>query len=174
MGSNGRSIPHGIVNVTAFGLTVPVAPGTGGGCVDKGPFKDHTLNLGPVALANPASDGGLGYNPRCLVRDLHPEWSQLTRPSEIVRVFEKCDDLACFGNDAEGPGGFHTAGHFIIGGIAMDPWASPQDPMFWLHHAMVDRMWSLWQGLKPEERVRQVYGTQTAFNSEYCSPGILL
>ncbi len=51
----------------------------------------------------------------------------------------------------------------------MDPWASPQDPVFFLHHAQVDRLWSVWQGLDPGKRIQHVYGTQTAFNRESCS-----
>ena len=87
----------------------------------------------------------LGYNPRCLTRDLHAAWTAYLRPSEIVRVINKCNqynntdnlgytdstnDLQCLDTDAEGGVGFHTAGHFGIGGIAMDPWASPQGSHF--------------------------------------------
>ena len=167
MGSNGSPVPHGIVNTSGFGFVVPINPGGGGGCVYKGPFKNHTLNLGPVAFPPVDSDGGFGYNPRCLARDLHPEWTKLAKPSDIVNLFMQCTDLDCFDTNAEGPDGFHTAGHLGVGGIMMDAWASPQDPVFFLHHAQVDHMWSLWQGLNPKNRTYQVYGTQTAFNREF-------
>ena len=167
MGSDGLSIPHGIVNISAFGLTVPINPGNGGGCTYSGPFKNHTITLGPVASAPRGPNGGLGDNPRCLARDLHSEWTNYTKPSDVVHLFNTCNDLECFDTDVEGPVGLHTAGHFAVGGIMMDPWASSQDPVFFLHHAGVDRMWSLWQGLDPENRLDQVYGTQTAFNSKF-------
>jgi tyrosinase len=174
MGSDGSPAHVGIVNISAFGLTVPINPGAGGGCIAKGPFKNHTINLGPVASEPRDSDGGLGYNPRCLTRDLHPEWTNHTKPTDIVDAFTACgDDLGCLDTNAEGAIGFHTSGHFAVGGIMMDPWVSPQDPVFFLHHAQVDRLWSVWQGLDPGKRIQHVYGTQTAFNRESCSLSIL-
>ena len=38
----------------------------------------------------------------------------------------------------------HNAGHRFIGGH-MGGAYSPNDPIFWLHHANVDRMWDAWQ-----------------------------
>jgi tyrosinase len=38
----------------------------------------------------------------------------------------------------------HNAGHNIIGGH-MGGGFSPNDPIFWLHHANVDRIWANWQ-----------------------------
>jgi tyrosinase len=26
-----------------------------------------------------------------------------------------------------------------------DPWASPSDPVFWLHHSFIDHSWATWQ-----------------------------
>lgn len=59
--------------------------------------------------------------------------------------------------------GTQAGGHFAIGGIAIDTYASARDPAFYLHHAQVDRIWTLWQNIN--NRTRQVYGTSTAFNS---------
>lgn len=39
----------------------------------------------------------------------------------------------------------HNSGHNFIGGNMSDPMFSPNDPMFWLHHANVDRLWHVWQ-----------------------------
>lgn len=38
----------------------------------------------------------------------------------------------------------HNPVHDIIGNVMADM-ASPTDPIFWLHHANVDRLWSAWQ-----------------------------
>jgi tyrosinase len=38
----------------------------------------------------------------------------------------------------------HNPVHNIIGNVMADM-ASPTDPIFWLHHANVDRLWSAWQ-----------------------------
>jgi len=40
---------------------------------------------------------------------------------------------------------FHNNVHMWVGGNMTDMQYSPQDPLFWLHHANVDRIWDLWQ-----------------------------
>ena len=42
--------------------------------------------------------------------------------------------------------GPHNRGHNLIGG-AMSTMRSPADPIFWSHHAMVDKVWADWQAL---------------------------
>lgn len=49
--------------------------GVGGGFVRTGPFADMVVNLGPVggpAGTVPGPDGGFGWNPRGLKRDVGP------------------------------------------------------------------------------------------------------
>jgi len=41
----------------------------------------------------------------------------------------------------------HNAGHRFIGGH-MGGSFSPNDPIFWMHHANVDRTWALWQSFQ--------------------------
>jgi tyrosinase len=165
MGSNGAAIPHNATTINAFGLTFSVPAATGGGCI-SGPFSDYTVNLGPVAFAPSGPDGGLGYNPRCLSRDISLVWANNTKPTDVVRLVNGCTDLGCFDTACEAIDGVHGGGHFIMGGLGLDAWSSPGDPAFWLHHAMVDRVWSLWQGVDPKNRVGMVYGTGTAFNGK--------
>lgn len=43
MGGNGETIVHGATLVNAFGLELLAPPGTGGGCVQKGPFANWTV-----------------------------------------------------------------------------------------------------------------------------------
>ncbi len=38
----------------------------------------------------------------------------------------------------------HNAVHGEIGGWMGDPETAAQDPIFWLHHANIDRIWALW------------------------------
>lgn len=50
-----------------------------------------------------------------------------------------------FWNELEAGARTHNTGHNIVGGYMANPVFSPNDPLFWLHHAQVDRVWSRWQ-----------------------------
>ena len=39
----------------------------------------------------------------------------------------------------------HNNVHMWVGGPMTDIRISPADPVFWLHHANIDRIWSIWQ-----------------------------
>jgi len=41
----------------------------------------------------------------------------------------------------------HNIVHSQIGGLMGDPHTAAQDPIFWLHHANIDRIWNQWIGL---------------------------
>ena len=43
---------------------------------------------------------------------------------------------------------FHNRLHVLVGGT-MATSASPADPVFWLHHAFIDKIWDDWQALNP-------------------------
>jgi tyrosinase len=175
MGGNGVFVPgRGATEIgLPGGVVVAIPPATGGGCVERGPFGEgrYEVRLGPVGYEPRGPDGGLGYNPRCLTRDISPGFAKRTRPSRVVALVEGCGDLGCvvekldMGDDGVA-GGVHAAGHWQVGLNALDVYASPSDPVFWLHHAQVDRIWSVWQGLDPEKRIEEMWGTGTAANGE--------
>lgn len=81
LGGNGEFIEHdGPVIQSPDGKTSLQLPaGVGSGNVTTGPFANMTINLGPVGGLNntaPGPDGGLGYNPRRLKRDVGPALNQ--------------------------------------------------------------------------------------------------
>ncbi len=41
--------------------------------------------------------------------------------------------------------GIHNSGHVWVGGTMMSIVTAPADPVFWMHHAEIDRLWSVWQ-----------------------------
>jgi hypothetical protein len=47
-----------------------------------------------------------------------------------------------------GPSGIHNVVHVWIGG-SMGPSTSPNDPVFFLHHNNIDRMWAVWMQKHP-------------------------
>lgn len=112
-----------------------------------------SVNLGPISptLAEPEetpSAALLAYNPRCLKRDISPwvtrQWSTDAQSADLITNYT---DIASFqtrmqGDFAVGFFGVHTAGHFTGGGDpGGDIFASPGDPVFWLHHGQIDRTW---------------------------------
>jgi tyrosinase len=61
--------------------------------------------------------------------------------------------------------GVHSAGHFAMGGDpGRDLWSNSGDPAFYLHHAMADRVWWMWQNLDRNNRLFAISGTGTAMN----------
>lgn len=59
--------------------------------------------------------------------------------------------------------GVHGGGHFTMGPIGSDFFASPGDPGFYFH-AQIDRMWTLWQASDPAGRQDALSGTETILN----------
>jgi tyrosinase len=121
--------------------------------------------------ANP-SFTGLGYNPRCLRRDVSRFASSgWTKDSDIVSLVRNNSDFLSFSSNMQGnfPAGFlgvHTGGHFTVGGDpGGDLFASPGDPYFFLHHAMIDRTWWTWQNLDIKNRQYALAGTVTVNNN---------
>ncbi|EER25235.1 hypothetical protein CPC735_018390 [Coccidioides posadasii C735 delta SOWgp] len=155
--------------------------GTGGGCVHTGPFSDMTVNFGPISQASYRRlEGKFEYRPHCLRRDLNPYIGQhYLAFNWSVWVIEESTDVMGFqaritGDRRQGHSnyqlnkfGAHGGGHYFGGGMNgafSDLYASPQDPLFFPHHAQVDRIWAIWQWLDIEARKDTLYGTLTYEN----------
>jgi tyrosinase len=200
MSGNGEFIP-GRGNVVLGGNGLPeilIPAGSGGGCVTSGPFKNMTVNLGPVSLGLPggateANGDGLGYNPRCLKRDLTDYVNKrFANASSVVNLILKPKDVYDFqmtmqGYSGSGDIGVHGGGefksihpthqvliltlckgHYSMGGDpGRDLFVSPGDPLFYLHHGMIDRTWWIWQSLNKNKRTgaEGISGTGTFLNA---------
>lgn len=154
--------------------------GTGGGCVKSGPFKYLTVNLGPAALDAPGGvvisnpDGPLSYNPRCLQRDLTDKINRrFANASAVLANLVQPKHVWDFQMQMQGiPGtgiiGIHGGPHYALGGDpGRDVFTSPGDPAFYLHHAMIDRVWWIWQMMDPQARQYgdvAISGTNTFLN----------
>lgn len=128
-----------------------------------GPIQ--TMSQFPGGLPkNPRADG-LGYDPRCLRRDMSQQAASATTDYEVVPLIQNYTDIASFqreyqGAFAEGRMGVHTGGHYTMGGDAgSDFYNSPADPAFFPHHGMVDRVWWIWQNQDLKNRQRAVGGS---------------
>lgn len=183
MSGDGEYVEQGgdIILGASTGLPPVYLPtANGGGCVTSGPFRDMTVNLGPAALDLPGGkigtnpEGPLAYNPRCLSRDLS-NWvnREFANATAILLNILQPQDVYDFQMQMQGvPGsgniGIHGGGHYMLGGDpARDVLVSPGEPMFYLHHSMIDRVWWIWQMLSPQERQfsdNAVMGTNTFLN----------
>ncbi|KAF7441872.1 tyrosinase central domain protein [Pyrenophora tritici-repentis] len=161
---------YSCIGSTTEGCQVRLYPGSGGGCVTSGPFKDWTINMGPrgslmneYLKPNPQADG-MGYNPRCLRRDINRVAANATNDFEVSSLIKGNKDIANFQDDCQGRFeqglmGVHAAGHYQIGGDAgSDIYNSPADPTFFLHHGMIDRVWWTWQNFDIESRQYAIAG----------------
>jgi tyrosinase len=156
-------------------MDVTFPPGTGGGCVHSGPFSGGNFsNLGP--LDSPYGDNvenDYDFNPRCLVRDLNVYFSsRYNTYANVTQLLLGQTDIQYFQAEMQGfvgdnKLGIHGAGHWLGGGPSQmqDFHSSPNDPVFFLHHAMIDRVWSIWQALDSKTRQDSIYGTSTLNNS---------
>ncbi|EDU44897.1 tyrosinase central domain protein [Pyrenophora tritici-repentis] len=181
MSGNGEAVAGqgDVVIINTGPPEIRIPHGTGGGCIKSGPFKNMKVNLGPASLnlANGttiANGDGLGYNPRCLKRDLTDytirKWA--TSPLVASLIIDN-KDIWNFEMTMQGwPGtqdlGVHGGGHYAMGGDpGRDFFVSPGDPLFYLHHGMIDRTWWIWQALDTKTRTSGagISGTQTFLNN---------
>ncbi|EAU89582.1 hypothetical protein CC1G_02471 [Coprinopsis cinerea okayama7 len=128
------------------------------GCVQTGPFADQVVRLGPATLVMD----------RCLVRGIFEDVKDNLNSTVIAATLAQptFDDFRLFldvvGPPLEPNTGIHLAGHAVVGGLMVDGWSAPGDPLFYLHHGNLDRIWAKWQALDPN-RLTEVSGTTTAW-----------
>ncbi|KEY67777.1 hypothetical protein S7711_04095 [Stachybotrys chartarum IBT 7711] len=171
LGGNGDYIPHeGPVIVPPPGVgggSIQLPAGVGGGFVTTGPFANMTVNLGPVGGlegTEPGPDGGLGYNPRGLRRDIGPAMNMRYANYSTVLNLLLQPNIEQYRLLSEGVPytveiGPHGGIHYVIGGDpGGDLFTSPGDPAFWVHHGMMDRLWTFWQALDPATRHIDISG----------------
>lgn len=111
--------------------------------------KSFTINLGPIRPAMrgivPIMKNQLDYNPRCLRRDLTVGATVLFTAENLLNITIGIASatVESFQEELQGPLGtlrMHGAGHYAMGGDGSDVFSSLNDPAFYLHHAMLDRV----------------------------------
>ncbi|KAF4950550.1 hypothetical protein FGADI_8109 [Fusarium gaditjirri] len=142
---------------------------TGGGCVTDGPFAkgEFYVHAGP--------DNSTAYNPRCLIRDIAPAYGISKLNQAIVDwTLEAKDfyefDIRVQGGISADSQGYHGGGHLAIGGSLGemgDKYSSPGDPILWLHHTNIDRLWDKWQRLEWSARKSDIGGPDTQYAYPY-------
>ncbi|KAH9905172.1 hypothetical protein F4778DRAFT_802652 [Xylariomycetidae sp. FL2044] len=140
---------------------------TGGGCVADGPFQGMEVNMGPGQST--------AYNPRCLKRDIAPGFAADKLSAATVEWALQGDNFFEFDKRVQGgitveAGTYHAGGHLGIGGdlgdIA-DIYSSPGDPLFFMHHSNIDRLWYTWQRMNWGHRKSDIAGPDVGFAYPY-------
>ncbi|RPA77400.1 Di-copper centre-containing protein [Ascobolus immersus RN42] len=118
------------------------------GCVSTGPFKDWTIHL-------PAQTS-INRQDRCLSRridaNIGNQWLTKRYEDDVLSKGDYGWMALALEGDTQGGYGIHGGGHFAIGGSAGDVYTSNTEPLFYLHHTNMDRIWNKWQNANPSKR----------------------
>jgi len=129
--------------------------GTGGGCVEDGPF------VPPKFMLN-FPDG----TKDCLRRDFMPWIMNTFADPKLVEEVLAQPDYTSFARTVEKVPTFnvsniHGSGHFGVGGVLGtigNAANSPGEPLFFLHHGNMDHVFWKWQQKDLKTRLNQVGG----------------
>lgn len=133
-----------------------------------------SINLGPFDFSLVFGDGlpsnWTAYTPHCLQRDLNNYVATLYGNQTAIDHLLAQPDIVSFQatqsylSPTSADLGVHPGGHVSLGLALLDVFVSPGDPAFFLHHAMLDRVWAIWQALDPETRTYALNGTTVIFD----------
>ncbi|PKS12625.1 hypothetical protein jhhlp_000833 [Lomentospora prolificans] len=123
------------------------------GCIADGPFAGYINSLGP----------GYKITDHCITRFVNNTRSLRASQRFIDRCYESdtfVDVWPCLESSP------HLSGHGAISGLMMDPIASPGDPIFYLHHTWLDKVWWEWQAIDLPKRLTDIGGRNSQDGSE--------
>ncbi|KAF5022988.1 hypothetical protein F66182_4945 [Fusarium sp. NRRL 66182] len=136
-GFGGNGLNGGIVN--------PSRPNPLTMCVLDGAFNNFTVQY-----------YGAASRPHCLNRGFNDGVDQAGKfqgdsysSQAVSKLGDSSKNFTVFADSLEN--GPHGAIHQAVGGDLV-PATSPNDPLFFLHHAQIDRLWWIWQQKNPKQR----------------------
>mmetsp|Transcript_98864 Transcript_98864/g.282682 ORF Transcript_98864/g.282682 Transcript_98864/m.282682 type:complete len:562 (-) Transcript_98864:248-1933(-) len=122
-------------------------PASAVGCVTTGPFAGW---MSPEFGEQSTDPTGSDYTSTCLTRGVNwniASQNPLTgtsRLEQIIGLQTSYGDGNSNGFRAFLEGTPHANPHNYLGGHIRS-FSSPHDPLFWSHHAFIDKVWSMWQ-----------------------------
>ncbi|KAI5803525.1 hypothetical protein DFH27DRAFT_524926 [Peziza echinospora] len=122
-------------------------------CISDGPFKDYTLVMGP----------GYENTTHCLERSLNNTASLMSEQRNVDACMKHTEFSAAWPCLEDLP---HRGGHNSVGGEMANPISSPGDPLFYMHHTYVDKLWWEWQQGDLEKRLTDIAGMTTTRKPE--------
>ncbi|KAF8196035.1 tyrosinase, partial [Pholiota molesta] len=113
------------------------------GCVMDGPFAKHIVPLGP----------GKYIGDHCLTRGIREDAKAFLDTAAVANLTKQTNyedfRIQLEGEPITETHRTHDGGHYGIGGEMSNFYSSPGDPLFYLHHANLDRIWWQWQNSEP-------------------------
>lgn len=153
--------------------TFSLPHGTGGGCVTSGPFANWTVPMQDIPITVilaglPLPPTAFNLNSSCLTRDLNSFVAKTWCNYTDVEIAVNSPSIADFSTGINGvlggtELGLHSGAHFTMGAPASSLFVSPQDPIWYPLHTMLDRVYVSWQQRHPELAM-DLFGTETAAN----------
>ncbi|KAM0327201.1 hypothetical protein ACHAQA_006334 [Verticillium albo-atrum] len=122
-------------------------------CIQDGPFKDLRVEY----LQLETQEHCLKRNWNAGGEEIGNMLAQHYTP-EVVAAGQEHTSYNSFHVTLEG--GPHGALHSAIGGD-MSPSTSPNDPIFFMHHGQIDRLWTIWQAENAQNRTYDYSGDRT-------------
>lgn len=119
-------------------------------CIIDGPFVNMTNNLRIDLSRGPE---------QCLARKLSQAQFNMVSQAKVdlCTASKTYDEFnTCLGGDV------HVSGHYSVGGTMDDVSLSPADPLFFMHHTNLDRLWWKWQSEDLEARLTDMSGPNVA------------
>jgi len=148
-GGNGYHVP-GYAGL--FGNESSIGGFTGGGCITDGPFASFNLSVGP----------GTTVTNHCLQRAFNTKAPPFLNSTQVANT-TKQPTFESFRIELEGSPitpsfRIHDGGHLAVGAEMSNRYSSPGDPIFYLHHANLDRIWWEWQEQHLARRLIEISG----------------
>ncbi|KAK3377598.1 hypothetical protein B0H63DRAFT_477473 [Podospora didyma] len=114
-------------------------------CVTDGPFANLTVNIGP----------GFKSQPRCVNRKITDAFSSQTGATYVASAIKGSTYKEALDAIYSGP---HLLGHMALSMMNGDSITSSGDPLFFMHHGFVDKMWRDWQLKDLTKRLKDISG----------------
>jgi tyrosinase len=119
------------------------------------PYWDWTVDQAiPDWLTDFLPEGviDLNGNPIVVTRNPGADEPSLPSPDEIAQVQQNTTYLDyTLALEGAQPYGAHNQVHVWVGGTMAVVPTAPADPIFWLHHAFIDKLWHDWQAQHPDQ-----------------------
>lgn len=114
-------------------------------CITDGPFASYTNQI------------GIGYDlqEQCIRRNINDTASAYTSDFYVDSCLAATGWEEAWTCIESWP---HYGGHSGVGAQMSNPISSPGDPLFYMHHTWLDKMWADWQSFDPERRTSEIWG----------------